>query len=170
MGSVGQTPDQLFATLYDELTSIAQRELRRAGSDLTLSATMLLHESYLGMTRCDGLTFRNRSHFKAYAARAMRRVLIDQARSRIALKRGGQFEFTSLSTEEPECTVNQAEIELLEEAVERLIRAEPRLAEVVELKYFGGLSFADIAAMRGVSERTVQRDWDKARLFLHRLL
>src|SRR6266702_4364773 len=97
----------------------------------------------------------------------MRGLIIDYARSRQALKRGAGFEITSLPTEIPE---ESAELQRLNEAVERLAAADARLAEVVDLKYFGGFSFAEIAAMWDMSERTVQRDWEKARIFLHKCL
>ena len=161
---------QLFATLYEELKRIAQRELRRGGREMTLGATTLLHEAYMSISKREGLEFPDRAHFMAYAARAMRRLVIDYARSRQSLKRGGEFEIASLPADVPEHAVDHAELERLSEAIERLARAEPRLAQVVDLKYFGGFSFADIAAMWGISERTVQRDWEKARLFLYRLL
>jgi RNA polymerase sigma factor (TIGR02999 family) len=163
-------PQQLFASLYDELRKMAQRELRRVGPALTLGATTLLHELYLSVhERPDGL-FPDRSRFFAYASRAMRGLIIDYARSRQALKRGAAFEFTSLPTDVPEQVVDCAELQRLSDAVERLAVVEPRLAQVVDLKYFAGFSFGDIAAMWGMSERTVQRDWEKARLFLHRCL
>jgi RNA polymerase sigma factor (TIGR02999 family) len=160
----------LFVELYEELRRMARRELRRGGGFLTISATTLLHEAYLGISQRAGLTFPDRSHFMAYAARSMRRLVIDYARSRQTLKRGGEFQLTSMPTEVPEQAVDPAELELLSEAIDRLAATESRLAQVVDLKYFGGFSFGDIAAMWGVSERTVQRDWEKARLFLHALL
>lgn len=164
------TLQSLFVELYEELSRIAQRELRRGGRELTLGATTLLHEAYMSISQREGLEFPDRAHFMAYAARAMRRLVIDYARSRQALKRGGAFEITSLPTDVPELAVDPEELERLSSAIERLVLLEPRLAQVVDLKYFGGFSFADIAAMWGVSERTVQRDWEKARLFLHRSL
>lgn len=164
------TLQSLFAELYEELSRIAQRELRRGGRDLTLGATTLLHEAYMSISRREGLQFPDRAHFMAYASRAMRRLVIDYARSRQALKRGGAFEITSLPTDVPGKTVDPDELERLSEAIESLAAIEPRLAQVVDLKYFGGFSFADIAAMWNLSERTVQRDWEKARLFLHRSL
>lgn len=164
------TLQSLFVELYEELSRIAQRELRRGGRELTLGATTLLHEAYMNISQRQGLDFPDRAHFMAYAARAMRRLVIDYARSRQALKRGGAFQITSLPTDVPQAAVDPGELERLSAAIERLAALEPRLAQVVDLKYFGGFSFADIAAMWGVSERTVQRDWEKARLFLHRSL
>jgi RNA polymerase sigma factor (TIGR02999 family) len=103
-----------------------------------------------------------------YAARVMRGLIIDHARSKHAVKRGGQFEITSLATEVAENLADERELTLVSEALDKLAKIEPSLAEVVDLKFFCGFSFADIAAMRGVSERTVQRQWEKARIYLHR--
>jgi RNA polymerase sigma factor (TIGR02999 family) len=161
---------QLFASLYQELHSIARRELRRGGPALTLGATTLLHEAYLNLGEREGVLFPDRARFLAYASRAMRGLIIDYARSRQALKRGAAFEITSLPTEVPEQMAESQGLQRLSDAIEQLAVKEPRLAQVVDLKYFSGFSFTDIAAMWGVSERTVQRDWEKARLFLHRAL
>lgn len=167
-GDHSASSGQLFATLYDELRRIAQRELRRNGSGVTIEATTLLHELYLDLHGRRDLMFPDRARLLAYASRAMRGLIIDYARSRRALKRGAAFEITTMPTDVPNQTVDSAELERLNDAVERLAAMEPRLAQVVDLKYFGGFSFGDIAAMWGVSERTVQRDWEKARLFLYR--
>jgi RNA polymerase sigma factor (TIGR02999 family) len=161
---------QLFASLYEELRRMAQRELRRNGPSYTLGATTLLHEVYLNLHERDGVNFPDRARFMAYAARAMRGLIIDYARSRQALKRGGGFEITSLPEEVPEKAADCAELQRLSDAIDQLAEREPRLAQVVDLKYFSGFSFADIAAIWGLSERTVQRDWEKARLFLHSAL
>ena len=161
---------ELFASLYDELRRLAERELRRVGPGLTLGATTLLHEAYLNLQPREGVDFPDRARFLGYVSRAMRGLIIDYARRRQALKRGGAFELTALPTDVPEQAAELAELEQLSEAVERLAAVEPRLAQVVELKYFGGFSLRDIASMWGVTERTVQRDWEKARLFLHQCL
>ena len=100
----------------------------------------------------------------------MRGLIVDYARNGQALKRGGAFEITSLPTNVPEQAADTLELHQLSDAIERLAAVEPRLAEVIDLKYFGGFSLVDIAAMWGLSERTVQRDWEKARFFLHRAL
>jgi RNA polymerase sigma factor (TIGR02999 family) len=114
--------------------------------------------------------FPDRERFLAYASRAMRGLIIDYARSRQALKRGAGFEITSIPTDIPEQAADCEELQRLSDAIEQLAQVEPRLAQVVDLKYFSGFSFTDIAAMWGLSDRTVQRDWEKARLFLHRVL
>lgn len=161
---------QLFALLYDELRRIAGRELRLHGSFLTLGSTTLLHEVYLNLQKRQDVSFPDRAHFLAYAARAMRGLIIDYARSRQTLKRGGAFELTSLPEEASEHVADPQDLERLGDAVERLAAVEPRLAQVIDLKYFSGFSFTEIAAMWGVSVRTIQRDWMKARIFLHRVL
>jgi RNA polymerase sigma factor (TIGR02999 family) len=161
--------EHLFAALYDELHRSARRELRRHDA-LTIGATTLLHETYLSIARRNGLEFADRASFMAYAARAMRGLVIDYARSRRAQKRGAGFELTSLPTEIPENIADAVELELLGDAVEELARVDPALAQLVDLKFFCGLSFVDIAALRSVSERTVQRDWEKARILLFRAL
>jgi RNA polymerase sigma factor (TIGR02999 family) len=161
---------QLFASLYRELHDIARGHLRREGSGLTLGATTLLHEAYLNFGERAGAQIPDRARFLAYASRAMRTLIIDYARSRRALKRGAAFEITALPTEVPEQIVESEGLQRLSDAIEHLAAMEPRLAQVVDLKYFSGFSFTDIAAMWGVSERTVQRDWEKARALLHHAL
>jgi RNA polymerase sigma factor (TIGR02999 family) len=161
--------DALFASLYDELRLIAQRELRRR-SGLSLSATTLLHETYFRVQQRTDVVFPDRSRFLAYAARAMRNLVIDFARNRQAQKRGGAFEITSLPTEAPEQVVEAAELERMSAAIDALAQLDPGLAQLVDLKFFCGYSFVEIASMRGVSERTAQRDWIKARILLKRAL
>jgi RNA polymerase sigma factor (TIGR02999 family) len=159
---------QLFATLYDELHRMAQRELRRNAA-ATLSPTTLLHEAYLNISQRDSAPFADRGKFMAYAARAMRGLLIDYLRNRQAQKRGGEFEITSLPTDLPHVGAD-TEMEKLGEAIDQLADVDPRLAECVDLKFFCGFSFLDIADMRAVTERTVRRDWEKARILLHQML
>jgi RNA polymerase sigma factor (TIGR02999 family) len=164
-----KAPDALFATLYKELRQIAHREMRQNGA-LTLSATTLLHEAYVSMQRGSGKTFDDQAQFLAYSSRVMRSLVIDFARRRQAQKRGGAFEITKLPTVVPEQLVDATELERLGVAVDALGALDPKLAELVDLKFFCGFSFIEIAAMRGVSERTVQRDWGKARMLLLRAL
>jgi len=162
--------DALFTTLYNELHRLARREAARGGPGASVSATTLLHEAYLDMSARDALAFPDRAHFLSYAARAMRNVLIDRARANAALKRGGGVEITSLDTQTAE---NVAEPETLADigaALDELAEREPELAKVVDLKFFCGFAVAEIAAMQGVSERTVQRQWEKARLLLFRAI
>ena len=162
--------NQLFASLYAELHRLAQRELRHRGYWLTLGATTLLHEVYLNLHGRLSAPFQDRARFLAYASRAMRGLIVDYARSRKAIKRGAGFQITSLPTNVPEQLTDSEELQRLSTAVDRLAAIAPRLAELIDLKYFGGFSFNEIAAMWQMSERTVQRDWEKARVFLHRAL
>ena len=163
-GDVAATAE-LFGTLYRELHRVARRQLHANASGLTLGATTLLHETYLDMSQ-RGLAFPDRARFFSYAARAMRGLIIDYVRERRAIKRGGQFHLTTLNTVISDSVAQIDDLGPLGEALDTLAATDPALAELVELKFFCGFSFGEIAGMRGVSERTVQRDWNKARLFL----
>lgn len=163
-----KTQQQLFASLYDELHRVAERALRRNGFALTLGPTTLLHEAYLNLCERRSVLFPDRARFISYAACAMRGLILNYARSRRAIKRGGGFEITSLPADVAEQVADITELQRLSDAIDELAGVDRRMAEVVDLKYFVGLSFRDIAAMWNVSERTVQRDWEKARIFLHR--
>jgi RNA polymerase sigma factor (TIGR02999 family) len=168
-GSV-QESSALFVSLYDQLRRIAQRELRRSSGALALSATTLLHEAYFKMKERSDAAFPDEPHFLAYAARAMRTLVIDYARSRQAEKRGGAFHITRLPTEIPEQQTEAADLERLGAAIDALGVHDSALAQLVDLKFFCGYSLIEIAAMRGISERTAQRDWDKARMLLKQAL
>jgi RNA polymerase sigma factor (TIGR02999 family) len=164
-GGDAKAREQLFTLLYAELHSLAQRQLRR-NSSLTLSPTTLLHETYLDMSSRGTGAFPDRARFLAYASRAMRGLIIDYFRSRNAQKRGGNFEITVLRTEIHESVESDVQLERLSEAVDMLANVEPRLAQVVDLKFFCGLTFAEIGAALDISERTIKRDWEKARILL----
>ena len=157
----------LFTTLYADLRKLARHELSRRGGGVTLTATALLHEAYLDISKRDGAMFVDRGRFMAYASRVMRGLIIDYARNRRAQKRGGQFEMTTLETDHGERVVDDRELTSISDALDELASVDAALAEIVDLKFFCGFSFAEIAGMRGVSERTVQRQWDKARIYLH---
>jgi RNA polymerase sigma factor (TIGR02999 family) len=159
--------DALFSALYSELHRMAKRELARQGIPVSLGATTLLHQSYIEMAAKEGIAFPDRARFMGYAARVMRGLIIDHARSRHAQKRGGQFELTSVETEVEHAPVDR-DLSRISDALDALANTEPSLAELVDLKFFCGLTFAEIAILRGVSERTVQRQWEKARIYLHR--
>lgn len=164
-GGDAASAEALFTTLYQELHRLARRQLR-AGSGATLGATTLLHECYLDMAG-RAAAFPDHRRFIAYAAHAMRGLIVDYIRERRALKRGGEFHLTALNTQVAESIAEVDDTVRLGDALDRLLGTDPQLAELVELKFFCGFSFAEIAALRGVSERTVQRDWQKARLLLH---
>ena len=159
--------ETLFAMLYSELHRLAKRELARRGVPVSLCATTLLHQAYIQMAGKERMSFPDQSRFMGYAARVMRGVIIDHARSRRAEKRGGRFEITSLGTE-IENPADERELTRIGEALDELSKADPLLSEVVDLKFFCGFTFAEIAAMKGISERTAQRQWEKARIYLHR--
>ena len=161
--------DALFAALYSELHRLASRQLAKGASpELTLGTTTLLHTAYLQMSGREGTVFPDRGRFMAYAARVMRSLIIDYVRRRQAHKRGGEFELTSLADEVAEPPAGQdKELEKVSEALDELATFDPLLAELVDLRFFCGFSIAEIAALRGVSERTVKRQWEKARIYLH---
>lgn len=160
----------LFPLLYAELHRLARRELARRGGKGGLGATTILHEAYLEMAGRPDAVFPDRARFMAYAARVMRGLIIDHVRRSRALRRGGQFELTALHADPPVPSSSVRELEEIGEALDRLERLDAELAAVVDLKFFCGFSFAEIAAMRNVSERTVQRRWDRARIYLHRAM
>jgi RNA polymerase sigma factor (TIGR02999 family) len=159
----------LFAALYEELHRLAQAHLRRSGGPLTLSATTLLHEAYLDIARRGDLAFPDRNRFLGYASRAMRGLIIEYVRNRTASKRGGELTFTTLPDDAASAEPS-VDLDRLDTALKDLASIDPALAELVDLKFFCGFSFTEIAAMRGVSDRTVQRDWAKARALLHQSL
>jgi RNA polymerase sigma factor (TIGR02999 family) len=160
--------EALFGALYSELHRLAKRELARHGAPVSLGVTTLLHEAYLDMAARNDQSFPDRARFMGYAARVMRGLIIDHARSRHAQKRGGQFEITSVEGEVAENVADNRELTQIGEALDALARIDPSLVQIVDLKFFCGFSFAEIAAMRNISERTVQRKWEKARIYLHR--
>jgi RNA polymerase sigma factor (TIGR02999 family) len=160
----------LFSALYAELHRLAKRELARHGAPASLSVTTLLHEAYLEISARCGPSFPDQARFMGYAARVMRGLIIDHARNRSAIKRGGEFEITSLENHDVKNPVDAKELSAIGDALDQLAKVEPELAELVDLRFFCGLSFSEIGAMRNLSERTVQRRWEKARIYLHRSL
>ena len=159
--------ERAFSLLYGDLQRLARSRLRRDGAELTLlNTTGLVHESYLRL-QGGSAVFPDRHHFMAYAAKVMRAVVIDAVRARGSARRGGDLEKVTMHTGlVDELAAHDAEVLRVHEALEELAALDPRLARVVELRYFGGLSDAEIAASLDLTERTVQRDWKKARLFL----
>jgi RNA polymerase sigma factor (TIGR02999 family) len=167
-----QAADELFATLYSELRRLAEHQLERGGGSLTLSTTTLVHDAYLSMIGRRDTKFPDRARFFAYASRAMRGLVIDYARRRRAKKRGRDYEITLVEDEVCGPATSEAgeDLDALDDALRQLAEIKPSLAELVDLHFFGGFSFVEIAGLRGVSDRTVQRDWRKARLLLHHAL
>ena len=158
--------EQLFDLLYDDLRQLAHARLRRSGQFTLLDTTALVHESYLKMVDQNRVDWQSRAHFLGVAARAMRQVVIDHARRRGAAKRGGNAIQTTI--EEGHIAIDdQADFLLsLDQALGRLESHNPRLARIVECRFFAGLSEEETAAALGVSLRTAQRDWMKARAWL----
>jgi RNA polymerase sigma factor (TIGR02999 family) len=157
---------ELFTLLYGELHRLAKRQLARQAV-ISLSATTLIHEAYLDMAAHEGQSFPDQGRFMAYAARVMRGLIIDHVRNRLAIKRGGQFELTSLTTNVEDVVGDAEELMRLSHALDDLARLDSSLSKTVDLKFFCGFSFDEIAGMLGVSERTIQRKWEKARIYLH---
>ncbi|MET0519709.1 MAG: ECF-type sigma factor [Burkholderiaceae bacterium] len=168
--SAGDTDaaDRVVALLYADLRRMARRRLQQSGQLTLLDATGLVHESYLKLQQAGELDFPDRKHFLAYAARVMHTIVIDEVRARQALRHGGGLQQVTLNTAVAELTPSPGDEEILRvhEALGELAALDPRQAQVVEMRYFGGLAEAEIAEALGVTERTVQRDWQKARMFL----
>ena len=164
------TTDSLFSTLYSELHRLARRQLARQWSPVGVGVTTLLHEAYLNIVDRKQAIFPDEARFMGYAARVMRGLIIDFARTRNAEKRGGKFGITSITLDTPDNAIDLKELSFVSEALDELAQVEPDLATLVDLRFFCGFSFAEIAAMQTVSERTVQRRWEKARIFLYRSL
>ena len=163
-------PEPLYSAVYGELKRLAHRRLRdRSGSD-TLSTTELVHEAFLKLGRSPDTSWENRAHFFGAASRAMRDVLVDFARRKRATKRGGSWRAVSLSEAETALDMQVGDLLALDSALDQLDAVNQRLRRVVELRFFGGVPQEDIARMLGVSSRTVERDWLKARLFLLRAM
>jgi RNA polymerase sigma factor (TIGR02999 family) len=159
--------DRIFELLYPELRQIARRRLSRSARDGSIGTTALVNECYLKFVQRDKLTPADRSHFLAYSATVMRSIIVDAAREAGADRRGGDAERVTLSTDMIDSLPNPAdEILDVHSALDELARIDPRIARVVEMRYFGGMDDAEIADVLGVSTRTVSRDWDKARLLL----
>ena len=162
--------DALFSTLYAELHRLARRELNRRGPINGLGVTTLLHEAYLSISGTEGTVFVDHARFMGYAARVMRGLIIDDVRRRRSEKRGGLFRITSLGDDHEGVVASSHDLIRISDALDELAEIEPDLAQIVDLKFFCGFCFAEIAAMRGVSERTIQRNWEKGRLYLHHAL
>jgi RNA polymerase sigma factor (TIGR02999 family) len=162
--------DRLVPLVYQELRAIAHRRIAGRDRGRTLSTTALVHEAYLKLVDQSRSESRDRTHFLAVASLAMRQVLVDRARARVALKRGGETRRLSLDEEEIAADDQPDMVLALNDSLNRLAEAEPRLARVVECRFFGGLTEDEIAEALGVTIRTVQRDWAKARMLLRRAL
>jgi RNA polymerase sigma factor (TIGR02999 family) len=163
--------NRLFPLVYDRMRGLARGALARSGREQTLSTTALVHEAYLRLVDQSRASVKDRNHFFTLSAKAMRHILVDHARRRLAGKRGGTR--PHLSLEEQDIPVEQAAADIVSvhEALEHLESLEAPLARLVELRFFGGLSVEEAADVLEVSTRTIKRDWRKARAFLyHRMM
>lgn len=174
---LGESPDDrgsieqsLYQRIYDELRAMARGMLRNERAGHTLQATELVHEAYLRLVDGDGVSWESRAHFFGAAARAMRRILVDHARRRLASKRGGEWQRVTLDPELPLGEAGEVNLIAIDEALERLGALDERMVSVVELRVFAGLKMHEIAAGLGVSERTVDNDWAMARRWLRKEL
>lgn len=169
-GGDRQAIDRLMPLVYDHLRVIARRQLARAGRPQTLNTTSLVHEAYLQLVDENGIEWQDRSHFFAICARAMRRILVDAARRRGAAKRGGGKPDLTL---EPGLVSVEEQTELVlavDQALARLASFNPRLEQVVECRYFAGMTEEETAEALSISLRTAQRDWTRARAWLQKEL
>jgi RNA polymerase sigma factor (TIGR02999 family) len=159
--------DAIFTALYPDLHAVARARLRRNVPLTLLDTTALLHEAYLRLVKLGELKVENRAHFLAYASRTMRSIIVDFARQRLAERRGGGIKELELDTGiAANAPSGEDEVVRVHDALEELAHVDARLVRVVEMRYFGGLSEDEIAAALGVTDRTVRRDWEKARLLL----
>ena len=162
--------DAVFAALYPDLRRIARARLHDQGRGDGLSTTTLVHESFLKLAQAAQLELQDRKHFFTYAAKAMRHIIIDEAREQQALRRGGAAPHLTLDEEganAPHALAPGADVNAVHEALHTLETLDPELAAVVEMRYFGGYSELEIGELLGVNERTVRRRWDKARAWLY---
>jgi len=163
--------DALFAAAYAELRRLAHSRLHDGGRNTMLDTTALVHESYLRLVQTGDLSFDDRRAFFAYASQVMRSVIVDSARARLAQRRGGDAPRVTLSTDLAQGVAHQDQAVIqVDEALQELQKADARAARMVEMRYFGGYSDREIADTLDVTERTVQRDWDKARMMLRVIL
>lgn len=158
---------ELFEITYEELRALARTRLRQRRRGTLLDTTALVHESYLRFTKAGRLRLEDRTHFLAYAAHVMRSVIVDFARQRLRQRRGGDLKRVALAERNMEGAAGgELEVLSLHEALDGLAEHDPRMVQVVEMRYFGGMSDQEIAEVLGVTDRTVRRDWEKARLLL----
>jgi RNA polymerase sigma factor (TIGR02999 family) len=162
--------EAFWRLVHGELHALAARALEHERPGHTLPPTALVNEAYLRLLGREQLPWENRAHFFGAAAQAMRRILVDHARARQRLRRGGQVKPVSLDEVEPPGIEGNFDFVELDEALQRLAQLDPRLVQVVELRFFAGMSVAEIARMLGVATGTVAGDWKIARLWLHREL
>ena len=158
--------DQVFAAHYADLKKIAHSRLRGTGLQGAMQTTALVHDSYLRLSTLPELAFTDRVQFLAYSSRVLRSIVVDLVREQRALRRGGDLELVTLDTAAGEGIPGSVDIEVVNDALDDLAKLEPALARLVEMRFFGGMSEAEIAQALGISQRTVSREWNKARALL----
>jgi RNA polymerase sigma factor (TIGR02999 family) len=163
-------PEQLLPLVYAQLRALAQKHMRGERSDHTLQATALVHEAYVRLVQNENIDWKGRGHFYVSAANAMRRVLIDHARSSGAVKRGGDWNNVSLNLADLAAGRGLNELLGVDEALDELASIEPRAAEIVRLRFFAGLSVDDTAKALDIAPRSVDREWQYARAWLRKRL
>jgi RNA polymerase sigma factor (TIGR02999 family) len=166
LGQPGCGSEELLPLVYNELRQLAAVRMARQSAGQTLQATALVHEAWLRLDDGHGRVWQNRAHFFRAAAQAMRHILIERARKKMSLKHGGRPEYVSLDDVDVADELPEERILLIDEALERLQKKDAELAQVVMLKFFGGLTNAEVAEMTGVTERTVQTKWVFAKAWL----
>lgn len=166
-GGDREAVDRIMPLIYDDLRALARRQLHREFGARTMEPTSLVHEAYVKLSQGSALDAGDRAHFLAIAARAMRQVLVDDARRRSAARRGEGWQRVTLGDQLESAEVSAGDILSLNDAIDEL---DPRQRQVVECRFFGGMEEKEIASALGVTERTVRRDWVKARAWLYRTL
>jgi RNA polymerase sigma-70 factor, ECF subfamily len=159
--------EKLIPLVYGELRRLARSYMRRERADHTLQATALVHEAYLKLVEQRSSNWQSRAHFFGVAAQVMRRILVDHARGHLRQKRGGEYEKVVLNEALVFSPEKSAELLAVDQALEKLARLDERQAKVVELRFFGGLSVEEAAAVLGISPKTVKRDWSVAKAWLY---
>lgn len=162
--------DQLYPQVYDQLRRLAHGQRTRRGASETLNTTAIVHEAYLRLVESDAAAWQDRSHFLALAARAMRFVLVDHARAEVTEKRGGGARAVSFDEDQFPPTDRAEDLLAIDEALTRLEHHDARLGQIVQLRFFAGLSYDEIADVVGLSVPTVKRDWARARVWLYRFM
>jgi RNA polymerase sigma factor (TIGR02999 family) len=159
--------EEAFSGAYQELRRLARSRLRGGGRNTVLDTTALVHETYLKLSRMAGVSFPDRPRFLAYAGRAMRSIIVDIVRQRQTERAGGDIALLTLTGDLVDAVpAQEAHILKVHEALQEMAKLDPRMAQVVEMRYFGGLTDVEIGSALGVTDRTVRRDWEQARLFL----
>ena len=169
-GGQGSGLDRAFAAYYPELKKIAHARLRGSGLDGAMQTTALVHDGYLRLAHREGITFEDRLQFFAYSSRVLRSIVVDLVREQRALRRGGDRDIVTLDTAAGEGLPASTDVETVNDALEDLAKLEPALARLVEMRFFGGMTEPEIAEALGVSQRSVSREWQKARALLLTLI